>query len=98
MARLDPLPPGHSPELKDQFDSFFKSLGFVPNSVLTMQRQPQLVRALAGLQAAIFGPDSRGDRGLKRFIPHVPSRTAGAAYSSAHTPCCALHFGLSEEP
>jgi hypothetical protein len=38
MSRLDPLPPEHTPELKDQFDSFFKSLGFVPNSVLTTQR------------------------------------------------------------
>jgi len=27
--------PEYSPELKDQFDSFFKSLGFVPDSVLT---------------------------------------------------------------
>jgi len=96
MARLDPLPPGHSPELKDQFDSFFKSLGFVPNSVLTMQRQPQLVRAFVGMQAAIWGPDSKVDRGLKRLIAHVASRTAGDAYSMAHTASGALHFGLNE--
>jgi len=97
VARLDPLPPDHSPELKDQFDSFFKSLGFVPNSVLTMQRQPQLVRAFVGLQAAIWGPDSKVDRGLKRLIAHVASRTAGDAYSMAHTASGALHFGVSEE-
>lgn len=95
-ARLKPLPPEHSPELKDQFDSFFKSLGFVPNSVLTMQRKPALVRAFVGLQGAIWGPDSKVDRGLKRLIAHVASRAAGDPYSMAHTASGALHFGIDE--
>jgi len=96
VSRLDPLPPDHSPELADQFASFLKSLGFVPNSVLTMQRQPQLVRAFVGLQAAIWGADAKVDRGLKRLIAHVASLTAGDAYSMAHTASGALHFGVSE--
>ena len=95
--RLDPLPPEHTPELKEQFDSFFKSLGFVPNSVLTMQRKPSLVRAFVGLQGAIWGPDSEVDRGLKRLIAHVASRAAGDAYSMAHTASGALHFGIAAE-
>ena len=97
VARLDPLPPEHTPELKEQFDSFFKSLGFVPNSVLTMQRNPKLVRAFVTLQAAIWGPDSKVDRGLKRLIAHVASRSAGDVYSMAHTASGALHFGISAE-
>ena len=97
VSRLEPLPPDHSPELKEQFDSFFKSLGFVPNSVLTMQRKPSLVRAFVGLQSAIWGPDSEVDRGLKRMIAHAASRAAGDAYSMAHTASGALHFGVSAE-
>jgi alkylhydroperoxidase family enzyme len=97
VSRLAPLPPEHSPELKEQFDSFFKSLGFVPNSVLTMQRKPSLVRAFVGLQSAIWGPDSEVDRGLKRLIAHVASRAAGDAYSMAHTASGALHFGVSAD-
>ena len=97
MARLDPLPPEHSPELKDQFASFLKSLGFVPNSVLTMQRNPKLVHAFVTLQGAIWGPDSKVDRGLKRLIAHVASRSAGDAYSMAHTASGALHFGVTPE-
>ena len=97
MSRLPPLPLGHSPELKDQFESFLKSLGFVPNSVLTMQRNPKLVRAFVTLQAAIWGSDSEVDRGLKRLIAHAASRSAGDAYSMAHTASGALHFGVSEE-
>jgi alkylhydroperoxidase family enzyme len=85
------------PELKEQFDSFFKSLGFVPNSVLTMQRNPKLVRAFVGLQSAVWGPDSEVDRGLKRLIAHVASRAAGDMYSMAHTASGALHFGISAE-
>jgi alkylhydroperoxidase family enzyme len=94
MARLDPLPLEHSPELAEQFASFFKSLGFVPNSVLTMQRNPKLVHAFVTLQGAIWGPDSKVDRGLKRVIAHVASRSAGDAYSMAHTASGALHFGV----
>jgi alkylhydroperoxidase family enzyme len=97
VSRLAPLPAGQAPELKEQFDSFLKSLGFVPNSVLTMQRNPALVRAFVTLQAAIWGPDSKVDRGLKRLIAHVASRSAGDAYSMAHTASGALHFGVSAE-
>jgi alkylhydroperoxidase family enzyme len=94
--RLDPLPPEHSPELKEQFDSFFKSLGFVPNSVLTMQRKPKLVRAFVAMQGAIWDPDSKVDRGFKRLIAHVASRIAKDEYSMAHTASGALHFGIEK--
>jgi alkylhydroperoxidase family enzyme len=93
--RLAPLPPGHSPELADQFASFLKTLGFVPNSVLTMQRKPALVRAFVQMQAAIWSPDSKVDRGFKRLIAFASSRTAYDAYSMAHTASGALQFGIA---
>jgi alkylhydroperoxidase family enzyme len=96
-ARLDPLPPEHSPELKDEFDSFLKTLGFVPNSVLTMQRNPKLVRAFVAVQRAIWDPDSRVDRGFKRVVAHVASRSVEDAYSMAHTASGALLFGIDEQ-
>ena len=95
--RLAPLPPEHSPELADQFASFFKTLGFVPNSVLTMQRKPALVRAFVAMQAAIWSPDSKVDRGLKRLIAFAASRATQDAYSMAHTASGALHFGIAAE-
>ena len=48
MPRLKPLPPATTPELKPHFDFFLGTLGFTPNSVLTMQRKPKLVQALLG--------------------------------------------------
>lgn len=96
-ARLDPLPPETTPDLKDEFDSFFKTLGFVPNSVLTMQRKPKLAKAFVQIQRAIWDPDSTVDRGFKRLVAHVASRNAADVYSMAHTASGALHFGISEQ-
>jgi Carboxymuconolactone decarboxylase family len=95
--RLDPLPQQHSPALADEFASFHKTLGFVPNSVLTMQRKPELVRAFVAMQRAIWDPGSKVDRGFKRLVAHVASRAAGDAYSMAHTASGALHFGIDED-
>ena len=95
--RLDPLPPEHTPELKEEFDSFFKTLGFVPNSVLTMQRKPKVAKAFVQMQRAIWDPDSKVDRGLKRLVAHAASRVADDPYSMAHTASGALHFGIAAE-
>lgn len=95
--RLDPLPPERSPELMEEFDSFFKTLGFVPNSVLTMQRKPKLAKAFVQMQRALWDPESKVDRGLKRLLAYAASRSADDPYSMAHTASGALHFGIAPE-
>src|SRR6266850_370085 len=50
--RLEPLAASHSPELKETFEAVAKNLGFVPNSLLIMQRKPKLVKALSQLHVA----------------------------------------------
>jgi len=42
--RLDPLPQGAMPELQEALQTCVLALGFVPNSVLIMQRKPSSVR------------------------------------------------------
>jgi alkylhydroperoxidase family enzyme len=69
----------------------------VPNSVLTMQRKPNLVRAFVAMQGAIWDPQSKVDRGFKRLLAHVASRAAQDEYSMAHTASGALHFGVDEQ-
>jgi AhpD family alkylhydroperoxidase len=95
-GRLEPLPPEHTPELQPLFDSFRRTLGFIPNSALTMQRKPKLLAAFVALQAALWEPDSKVDRGLKRLIAYVAARTAGCRYCQAHTASGALHFGVAD--
>ena len=83
--RLAPLPPDHTPELKEQFEASRKRMGFIPNSMLIMQRKPKLTKAFGMLSAAIWDPDGKVDRKLKRLISHVASRSAGCQYCMAHT-------------
>ena len=94
--RLEPLSPEQTPELEEQFALMKRNLGFVPNSILIMQRVPKLAKAVAQLTGAIWDPDSKVDRGLKRLIAHVSSRAAGCQYCMAHTAGGALHFGIED--
>lgn len=96
MARLQPLPPDTTPELKEHFDFFLGTLGFTPNSVLTMQRKPKLARALAVLNAAVMDPEGGVDLGFRRLIGHVVSKVSGCLYCQAHTLLGAKNFGISE--
>jgi uncharacterized peroxidase-related enzyme len=92
--RIEPLAPQHTPELAETFDKFRQALGFVPNSMLILQRKPRLVKAMAQLLAAVWEPDGEVDRAFKRLIAHVASRTAGCQYCMAHTAGGALLFGV----
>lgn len=94
--RLSPLPIGHAPEVREHLEAVGRNLGFVPNSVLIMQRNPRLVKALAQMLAAVWDPESKVDRGLKRLVAHVASRAAGCQYCMAHTIEGAALFGVEE--
>jgi len=96
MARLQPLPPETTPELKAHFDFFLGTLGFTPNSVLTMQRKPKMVQAFAQLNAAVMDPAGEVDQGFRRLIGHVVSKVSGCLYCQAHTLLGAQNFGISD--
>ncbi len=96
MSRLTPLPPGTTPELKSHFDFFLGTLGFTPNSVLTMQRKPRMVQAFAQLNAAVMDPAGEVDQGFRRLIGHVVSKVSGCLYCQAHTLLGAHNFGISD--
>ena len=57
MAHMKPLPPETTPELQGDFDIFDKILGFVPNSLLTMQRRPKMVKGFGELTKGVMDPD-----------------------------------------
>ncbi|MEO8442679.1 MAG: hypothetical protein ABI547_09345 [Betaproteobacteria bacterium] len=79
-ARLTALPADHVPELQESLQTYVKTLGFIPNSVLIMQRKPKLVRALAQLAAAVWDPQSEVPLGFKRLLAHVASKSHGCQY------------------
>lgn len=97
MSRLRPLPAETTPDLKSHFDFFVTTLGFTPNSVLTMQRKPKLVKALAQLNAAAMDPEGEVDLGFRRLIGHLASKASGCLYCQAHTLLGAKNFGIGED-
>ncbi|MDB5964597.1 MAG: peroxidase [Polaromonas sp.] len=96
MPRLPPLPPETTPALQPHFDFFLTTLGFTPNSVLTMQRKPKLVQALAQLNAAVMDPEGEVDLGFRRLIGHLASQASGCLYCQAHTLLGAKNFGVDD--
>ncbi len=97
MPRLKALPPDATPALRNHFDFFLGTLGFTPNSVLTMQRKPRLVEAFAQLNAAVMDPQGEVDLGFRRLIGHVASQVSGCVYCQAHTLLGAKNFGVSDD-
>lgn len=97
MAHMTPLPASASPELAEDFDVFVRILGFVPNSLLTMQRRPEMVRGFAALTRSIMSPDGDVDLGFMRLVAHFASRAAGCQYCEAHSLIAAEIHGIAQE-
>lgn len=97
MAFLDPLPPDTHPELADTFAVFQRILGFVPNSLLTMQRKPKIVEGFGALTRAVMAPDGKVHLGFKRLIAHFCSKAAGCQYCMAHSLIAAKIHGVGDD-
>ena len=95
MARLSPLSADAKPELAETFEQFKRILGFVPNSLLTMQRRPEIVSAFGVLTASVMDPNGSVDPGFKRLLAQFASRAAGCRYCEAHS---LLAAGISGVP
>ncbi len=97
MAHMEPLPKETSPELAADFQIFEEILGFVPNSLLTMQRRPAMVKGFGVLTKAVMDPNGSVDLGFMRLIAHFSSRAAGCQYCEAHSLVAAQIHGISQE-
>lgn len=97
MSRIAPIAQPATPELEAAFQRYISVLGFVPNSVMVLQRRPQMVMALGDLIASAWAPDSTVDAGFKRLIAFMSSQAAGCQYCVAHQVSGALHLNVSEE-
>jgi len=97
MAHLDPLPAESTPDLQEDFAIFERILGFVPNSLLTMQRMPGMVKGFGELTKAVMDPQGSVDLGFMRLIAHFASRAAGCQYCEAHSLVAARIHGIDQE-
>ena len=97
MAHLQPMPPEATPGLAEDFAIFERILGFVPNSLLTMQRMPAMVKGFGELTKAVMDPEGPVDLGFMRLIAHFASRAAGCQYCEAHSLVAAKIHGISQD-
>lgn len=97
MPLVTPLPPDHDADVAELAKFFFEMLGFVPNSVLTMQRRPAIARAFIELNRAVMRNEGRLTSEQKRLIGLLASTTAGCRYCQAHTALAATRYGATVE-
>ena len=94
---ITPLPIDSDPEVESLVDFFNTTLGFCPNSVLTMQRRPAIATAFINLNKAVMENKGRVTSSLKRMIGYLSSYTSGCRYCEAHTIRAAERFGAEQE-
>jgi uncharacterized peroxidase-related enzyme len=96
MANMEPLRREGHPELEELFALYDETLSFVPNSLFTMARRPEILRAFSELITQIWRTGTL-PRPLKPLIAIVSSVAAGCRYCQAHEAVDARMRGVSEE-
>ena len=97
MPLVTPLAKGSSPDVDELARFFDETLGFTPNSVLTMQRRPAIARGFIELNKAVMANEGRLTAEQKRLIGLLASNVAGCRYCEAHTTLAAGRYGASKE-
>ena len=97
MALVNPLDPNHDPETRELAAFFNETLGFCPNSVLTMQHRPAISKAFINLNKAVMANEGRVTSALKRMIAWVSSNATGCRYCQAHAIRAAERYGAEQE-
>ncbi|GAA4017837.1 carboxymuconolactone decarboxylase family protein [Hymenobacter fastidiosus] len=92
-----PLAADANPEIAQLASFFNETLGFCPNSVLTMQHRPAVAAAFIGLNKAVMANHGRVTSALKRLIGYLSSHAAGCQYCQAHTILAAGRYGAAQE-
>lgn len=97
MALVKPLEANHDIETKELAEFFNETLGFCPNSVLTMQHRPLISKAFINLNKAVMDNKGRVTSALKRMIAWVSSNATGCRYCQAHAIRAAERYGAEQE-
>jgi len=97
MALVKPLEADHDIETKELAEFFNETLGFCPNSVLTMQHRPLISKAFINLNKAVMDNKGRVSSALKRMIAWVSSNATGCRYCQAHAIRAAERYGAEQE-
>lgn len=95
MANMQPLRREDHPELEELWRLYDDSMSFVPNSLFTMARRPEILQAFSDLITKIWRTGTL-PVGLKPLIAIVASTAAGCRYCQAHETVDAKMRGVDE--
>jgi len=98
MAHLNPI---SLDELKDndireRFEHYRKTRGFTPNSIMTMVRRPNIVRAFMALNQAVLYEGTVPEE-TKMLVSIASSYAAGCLYCQSHMANLASIYNASDE-
>ncbi len=96
MPHLDPLPWEANPQFRERFEHYQNTRGFVPNSILTMQRRPAIAQAFMDLNRAVLYEGTVSEE-LKMLVSLVTSQASGCLYCQAHMTNLASIYKASDE-
>ncbi len=96
MANMQPLRREDHPELEELFRLYDDTMSFVPNSLFTMARRPEILRAFSELITQIWRTGTV-PVGLKPLVAIVASTAAGCRYCQAHETVDAKLRGVPDE-
>jgi len=97
MPLVQPLSSDANPDVKKLAEFFNETLGFCPNSVLTMQIRPEIARSFISMNMAVMENHGRVTSALKRMIAWVSSNASGCRYCQAHAIRAAERYGAEQE-
>ena len=97
MPLVKPLSPESNPDVSKLAEFFNETLGFCPNSVLTMQIRPEIAQSFINLNMAVMTNHGRITSAFKRIIAWVSSNAAGCKYCQAHAIRAAERYGAEQE-
>jgi uncharacterized peroxidase-related enzyme len=97
MPLVKPLSNIEDKETQELVTFFNETLGFCPNSVLTMQKKPHLAQAFVNLNKAVMDNAGSISSEFKRIIAYISSNTSGCRYCQAHTIRAAERYGGEKE-
>ena len=97
MTRLPPLKKTEIPDsLKPLLELADGMMGFVPNDLYIMGRNPALIQAMGNLIEAVY-VKGKLEPGFKRLIGYITSTAYGCVYCKSHTSYGAHNNGIGSQ-
>lgn len=83
-------------DIQERFIHYKNTRGFTPNSIQTMARRPNIVRAFMQLNQAVLYEGTVSEE-LKMLVSLIASQAAGCRYCQAHMANLSKIYAASEE-